>query len=111
MENTYSFNFEKHFLEKHDKILSQMVNRDSNLTPDFFEKNENLIEEVIYIEVDNFWRQQKHDINKILYKLKEGYYVYLHKTNRDSQYGMKVYFDNTKKYSDVLFQINRLNKA
>jgi len=103
------FKAEKSFLKSQELLLSQMAHHDNNFTPKFFEENSNLIDEVIYIDIRNLWRQNKYEISEVIYKFKEGYYIYLSKGPNDTQYEMKIFFDKTKKYTDIIYQINRLN--
>jgi hypothetical protein len=105
------YEIETEFLKRHDDLLSVITFEDVRLTPTFFEENEKLVQEYVYCNIRRLDGLNITDILDLIIKLNEGYYVYLSKKPNESLYELKVFFGKEKKYSDIIFQINRLFKT
>lgn len=103
------FKIEKEFLSRQEKLLSVINFSDLELNPIFFENNEKLVEQYVYIDMTTHGRNDGYDIREYIVKLKEGYFLYFSRRPNDSRYNLKVFFGSDKKYSDIMYQINRYN--
>ena len=103
------FKIEKDFLNRQDTLLSVITFPDIELSPIFFEENEKLVDKYVYIDMTTHNRGDGQDIKEYIVKLKEGYFLYFSRRPNDSRFNLKVFFGSNKKYSDIIYQINRLN--
>jgi len=103
------FKIEKDFLNRQDTLLSVITFHDLELSPIFFVENEKLVDEYVYIDMTTHNRGDGQDIREYIVKLKEGYFLYFSRRPNDSRFNLKVFFGGDKKYSDIIFQINRYN--
>ena len=109
MKEVELFKIEQEFLKRQDRLLSVISFHDLELRPIFFEENEKLVEEYVYIDITTQGRTDGYDIREYIVKLKEGYFLFFSRRPNDSRYSLKVFFSSDKKYSDIIYQINRLN--
>ena len=109
MKEVELFKIEQEFLKRQDRLLSVISFHDLELRPIFFEENEKLVEEYVYIDIYTQGRTDGYDIREYIVKLKEGYFLFFSIRPNDSRYNLKVFFGSDKKYSDIVYQINRLN--
>ena len=103
------FKIEKDFLNRQDTLLSVITFHDLELSPIFFAENEKLVDEYVYIDMTTHNRGDGQDIREYIVKLREGYFLYFSRRPNDSRFNLKVFFGSDKKYSDIIFQINRYN--
>jgi hypothetical protein len=109
MKEIELFKIEQEFLKRQDRLLSVISFNDLELSPLFFEENEKLVDEYVYIDIGNHSKISGSDIREYIVKLKEGYFLFFSRRPNDSRYSLKVFFSSDKKYSDIIYQINRLN--
>ena len=109
MKEVELFKIEQEFLKRQDRLLSVISFNDLELSPLFFEENEKLVDEYVYIDISNHSKISGSDIREYIVKLKEGYFLFFSRRPNDSRYSLKVFFGSDKKYSDIVYQINRLN--
>ena len=109
MKEIELFKIEHVFLKRQDRLLSVIRFDDTESNPIFFQDNEKLVEEYVYIDISTISRGDGYDIKEYIVKLKEGYFLYFSRRPNESRYYLKVFFGSDKKYSDIIYQINRLN--
>lgn len=105
------FKIEKPFLESQNQILSVLTyfgieyNFDPNL---FLEIKNNFIDEIVYCDSVYDQQQKISEINELIIKMKEGFFMYFSKKTRENTYALKIYYSKPKKVNDIIFQINRI---
>lgn len=105
------FKIEKTFLDSQEQILSVLTyagfeyNFDPNL---FLDKKSNFIDEIIYCNSDYDQQLKVSEINELILKMKEGFFMYFSKKTRENTYALKIYYSKSKKVNDIIFQINRI---
>lgn len=110
MKENCKYDIESEFLKKEKELLSCINVKDTKLSPDFFEKNETLVDEILYVNTTYLSKLNLNDITETIIKVKEGYYLFFYRKTNENSYSLKVFFTKEKKYSDIIFYINRLNK-
>jgi len=109
MKEIELFKIEQEFLKRQDKLLSVIRLNDLELNPTLFEEHVKLVEEYVYMDISSISRGDSFDIKEYIVKLREGYFIYFSRRPNESRYTIKVFFGSDKKYSDIMYQINRLN--
>jgi hypothetical protein len=105
------FKIEKPFLESQNQILSVLTyfgieyNFDPNL---FLEIKNNFIDEIVYCDSVYDQQQKISEINELIIKMKEGFFMYFSKKTKENIYALKIYYSKSKKVNDIIFQINRI---